>query len=43
MSFMFILLCKLLVVSKYDEMNCDFVSGVFFLNVFLNANFDYMK
>jgi hypothetical protein len=34
MSFMFILLCELFVVSEYDEMNCDFIFGVVFSNVF---------
>ncbi len=27
---MFILLCELFVASAHDEMNCDFVSEVFF-------------
>jgi len=34
MNFMFILLCELFIVSKYDEINCDFVFGVVFDNVF---------
>jgi hypothetical protein len=29
MNYMFILLCELFVILKYDEMNCDFVSRVF--------------
>jgi hypothetical protein len=37
MNVMFMLLCELFVPSKYDEMNCDFVSRVFD-NVFLKAN-----
>jgi hypothetical protein len=39
---MFILLCEFSVVSKYDEMNCNVVVGVFY-NVFWNIGFDYMK
>jgi len=39
---MHILLCELFVVSKYDEMNCNIVSEVFYY-VFSNANFGYMK
>jgi hypothetical protein len=31
---MFTLLCELFVVSKYDEMNCDFVSGTIFTMYF---------
>jgi hypothetical protein len=30
---MFILLCEFYVVLKYDEMNCNIISGVFY-NVF---------
>jgi hypothetical protein len=36
------LLCDFFVVSEYDEMNCDLVSGVFY-NVFWSANFGYMQ
>jgi hypothetical protein len=42
MIFMFRLLCEFVVVLEYDEMNCNFVSGVFY-NVFWGADFDYMK
>ncbi len=28
---MYILLCEFFVVSKYDEMNCNFISRVFFI------------
>ncbi len=41
MNYMFILLCELFIVLEYDEMNCDFVSGVFLYNVFWSANFGY--
>jgi hypothetical protein len=30
MNVMFILFCELFVASAYDEMNFDFVSGVFY-------------
>ncbi len=33
MNVMFILLCELFITLTYDEMNCDFVFGVFY-NVF---------
>ncbi len=33
MNFMFTLLCEFFVILENDEMNCNFVSGVFF-NVF---------
>jgi hypothetical protein len=36
---MFILSCELFVVSKYDETNCDFVYGVFFLQCILKCKF----
>jgi hypothetical protein len=39
---MFILLCENFVISKYDEMNCNIVFGVFY-NVLWSANFGYMK
>jgi hypothetical protein len=38
MNSMFILLCELFVVSEYDEMNCDFVSGIFY-SVFWKIDF----
>jgi hypothetical protein len=40
---MFILLCELFVVLEYDEMNCEFVFGVVFSNVFQSVDFSYMK
>jgi hypothetical protein len=40
---MFILLYELFVVSKYDEMDCDFAFGVVFYNVFWSADSGYMK
>jgi hypothetical protein len=39
---MFRLLCEFVVVLEYDEMNCNFVYGVFY-NAFWGANFGYMK
>jgi hypothetical protein len=42
MNVMFILLCELFVASAYDEMNCDFVSRVFY-NVFWKAYSGKMK
>jgi hypothetical protein len=39
---MFRLLCEFAVVSKYDEMKCNFGSGVFY-NVFWSAHFGYME
>jgi hypothetical protein len=42
MVFMFKLLCEFVVVSKYDEMNCNFFFGVFY-NVLWGANSGYMK
>jgi hypothetical protein len=34
MNFMFIWMCELFEVLEYDEMNCDFVFGIIFSNVF---------
>jgi hypothetical protein len=42
MVFMLKLLCEFAVVSEYDEMNCNFVFGVFY-NVVWGADFGYMK
>jgi len=42
MTSMFILLCKFYVISKYDEMNCNIVFGIFY-NVLWSAYFGYMK
>jgi hypothetical protein len=39
---MFILLCEFFVVLKYDEMNCNFVSGIFY-DVLWSVDFGYMK
>jgi hypothetical protein len=39
---MFVLLCEFSLVSKYDEMNCNIVSGVFY-NIFWSVDFGYMK
>jgi len=39
---MFILLCEFSVISKYDEMNCNVASRVFY-NVFLSVDSSYMK
>jgi hypothetical protein len=36
------ILCEIFVVSNYDEMNYNIVSGVF-SNVFWSANFGYMQ
>jgi len=41
MNSMFIFLCEFSVALDYDEMNCNFVSGVFY-NVFWSAEFSYM-
>jgi hypothetical protein len=41
-NFMFILLCEFSIVSEYDEMNCNIVSGVFY-NVFWGVDSGYMK
>jgi hypothetical protein len=42
MNFVFISLCEFSIVSEYDEMNCNVVSGVFY-NVFWSAYSNYMK
>jgi hypothetical protein len=39
---MFILLCEFSIVSKYDEMNYNFVFGLFY-NVFWSVDSGYMK
>jgi hypothetical protein len=36
------LLCEFSIISKYDEMNCNIVFGVFF-NVYWNENSNYIK
>jgi hypothetical protein len=36
------LLCEFFVVLDYDEMNCIFISRVFYI-VFWSANSDYMQ
>jgi hypothetical protein len=43
MNFMFILLCVLFVVLEHDEMNFDFIFGIFLYNVFWSPDFGYMK
>jgi len=39
---MFKLLCEFAIVSKYDELNCNFVSRVFY-NVLWGVDSNYMK
>jgi hypothetical protein len=39
---MFKLLCEFAIVSKYDEMNCNYFFGVFY-NVFKGVDYGYMK
>ncbi len=39
---MFILLCEFFIISKYDEMNYNLASRVFY-NVFLSVDSSYMK
>jgi hypothetical protein len=36
------ILCEFFIVSYYDEMNCNLVSGVFY-NVFWSDDFGYMQ
>jgi hypothetical protein len=36
------LLCEFVILSKYDEMNCNFVYG-FFYNVLWGVDSGYMK
>jgi hypothetical protein len=42
MDSMFRLLCEFVIISKYDEMNCKFVFGVFY-NVLRGADSGCMK